>query len=415
MEVCMAEINNSNNNMNSNNNGSFNKPPQNPNNMTEGQRFQNNPNFNAQQNLQFQQNPNMQGGNQRFAQNQRVNPQQYAQSQQNSGQNMSQQRPAQNQQGFTQNSPQQPLSNQSGLQGKKTLSEEDKERLRKVARDNLDIKKLKKRVKKPSITENARPLFKLRSLYSAKLAHRMYYERMLEIAKLRALANEGGKKGAALIGTAAKKTRSLVATLLIVFAILAVVGTGTFVTISMLNRETPNYDFTGVLTIVDQNKVEAKVDNYVFGSDVNVPISINNSTGQIIFISFYIDMKPNEYLQDALDRGELDFSKLVLSYKFGETFNPDNWLIQNVDGTTYMYYYGQVGINSQLTIIDGYSIDLAEGETNHEDWVKNGYGVELTFTINYYSVPSVQAEGLNSVPWPQEWKDVIKERIPNFK
>ena len=415
MEVCMAEINNSNNNMNSNNNGSFNKPPQNPNNMTEGQRFQNNPNFNAQQNLQFQQNPNMQGGNQRFAQNQRVNPQQYAQSQQNSGQNMSQQRPAQNQQGFTQNSPQQPLSNQSGLQGKKTLSEEDKERLRKVARDNLDIKKLKKRVKKPSITENARPLFKLRSLYSAKLAHRMYYERMLEIAKLRALANEGGKKGAALISTAAKKTRSLVATLLIVFAILAVVGTGTFVTISMLNRETPNYDFTGVLTIVDQNKVEAKVDNYVFGSDVNVPISINNSTGQIIFISFYIDMKPNEYLQDALDRGELDFSKLVLSYKFGETFNPDNWLIQNVDGTTYMYYYGQVGINSQLTIIDGYSIDLAEGETNHEDWVKNGYGVELTFTINYYSVPSVQAEGLNSVPWPQEWKDVIKERIPNFK
>ncbi len=415
MEVCMAEINNSNNNMNSNNNGSFNNPPQNPNNMTEGQRFQNNPNFNAQQNPQFQQNPNMQGGNQRFAQNQRVNPQQYAQSQQNSGQNMSQQRPAQNQQGFTQNSPQQPLSNQSGLQGKKTLSEEDKERLRKVARDNLDIKKLKKRVKKPSITENARPLFKLRSLYSAKLAHRMYYERMLEIAKLRALANEGGKKGAALIGTAAKKTRSLVATLLIVFAILAVVGTGTFVTISMLNRETPNYDFTGVLTIVDQNKVEAKVDNYVFGSDVNVPISINNSTGQIIFISFYIDMKPNEYLQDALDRGELDFSKLVLSYKFGETFNPDNWLIQNVDGTTYMYYYGQVGINSQLTIIDGYSIDLAEGETNHEDWVKNGYGVELTFTINYYSVPSVQAEGLNSVPWPQEWKDVIKERIPNFK
>ena len=411
----MAEINNSNNNMNSNNNGSFNNPPQNPNNMTEGQRFQNNPNFNAQQNPQFQQNPNMQGGNQRFAQNQRVNPQQYAQSQQNSGQNMSQQRPAQNQQGFTQNSPQQPLSNQSGLQGKKTLSEEDKERLRKVARDNLDIKKLKKRVKKPSITENARPLFKLRSLYSAKLAHRMYYERMLEIAKLRALANEGGKKGAALIGTAAKKTRSLVATLLIVFAILAVVGTGTFVTISMLNRETPNYDFTGVLTIVDQNKVEAKVDNYVFGSDVNVPISINNSTGQIIFISFYIDMKPNEYLQDALDRGELDFSKLVLSYKFGETFNPDNWLIQNVDGTTYMYYYGQVGINSQLTIIDGYSIDLAEGETNHEDWVKNGYGVELTFTINYYSVPSVQAEGLNSVPWPQEWKDVIKERIPNFK
>lgn len=415
MEVCMAEINNSNNNMNSNSNGSFNNPPQNPNNMTEGQRFQNNPNFNAQQNPQFQQNPNMQGGNQRFAQNQRVNPQQYTQSQQNSGQNMSQQRPAQNQQGFTQNSPQQPLSNQSGLQGKKTLSEEDKERLRKVARDNLDIKKLKKRVKKPSITENARPLFKLRSLYSAKLAHRMYYERMLEIAKLRALANEGGKKGAALIGTAAKKTRSLVATLLIVFAILAVVGTGTFVTISMLNRETPNYDFTGVLTIVDQNKVEAKVDNYVFGSDVNVPISINNSTGQIIFISFYIDMKPNEYLQDALDRGELDFSKLVLSYKFGETFNPDNWLIQNVDGTTYMYYYGQVGINSQLTIIDGYSIDLAEGETNHEDWVKNGYGVELTFTINYYSVPSVQAEGLNSVPWPQEWKDVIKERIPNFK
>ncbi len=411
----MAEINNSNNNMNSNSNGSFNNPPQNPNNMTEGQRFQNNPNFNAQQNPQFQQNPNMQGGNQRFAQNQRVNPQQYPQSQQNSGQNMSQQRPAQNQQGFTQNSPQQPLSNQSGLQGKKTLSEEDKERLRKVARDNLDIKKLKKRVKKPSITENARPLFKLRSLYSAKLAHRMYYERMLEIAKLRALANEGGKKGAALIGTAAKKTRSLVATLLIVFAILAVVGTGTFVTISMLNRETPNYDFTGVLTIVDQNKVEAKVDNYVFGSDVNVPISINNSTGQIIFISFYIDMKPNEYLQDALDRGELDFSKLVLSYKFGETFNPDNWLIQNVDGTTYMYYYGQVGINSQLTIIDGYSIDLAEGETNHEDWVKNGYGVELTFTINYYSVPSVQAEGLNSVPWPQEWKDVIKERIPNFK
>lgn len=472
----MAENNNSNNNFMPNSNGMGNNPPQNPNanqnsqfnnnpqfngqnansqgfgqqggqpNFQQGQPQQ--PQFNQQGTPSFQQRPPQQsqfGQQGDFQQrppqfNPSQNPQmnQGAQfnrpnnpqmSQQN-GYQQNMQQPQFNQQqgaGQTQNQApqnpnqsnpnnpnniQQPNQNKAGFENKKTLSEEDKERLRKLNRNNVDIKKLKKRSKKPILTENARPLYKVRRLYSAKLSHKMYYEKMLEIAKLRALANEGGKKGAALIGGAVKKTRNLVATILIVFAILAVVGTGTFVTLTMLNKDTTDYNFTGQLTIKDQEQVEEKIDNYELGKDINIPISVLNSTGQNIILRFYVEMKPNTYLQDAVDNGELDFSKLVLSYNFNDESRKSSWYFQEVDGIVYMYYIGQLAINSSLTIIDGYKIDLAPGESNHDDWIKNNYGVEVTFYIQYYSAQSIGK--ISEISWPQEWKNEYTKLYPEF-
>ncbi len=430
----MAEFNNSNDNMTPNQSGQGGAPNQASNQPAQGSSFANNPQLNGQNRGQFQQAPNMGG---QPAQPQMSRPQQ-PQFNQNA-QNFANQAPNNGAQQFqrpqqSQNVPPQAGQGPAGVQVKKTLSEEDKERLRKVNRDNADIKKLKKRVKKPVATENARPLYKVRRLYSAKISHRMYYEHMLELARLRALANEGGKKGAALIGTAAKKTRNLIATLLIVFAILAVVGTGTFVTITLLNNGSQDFDFKGDIELTEGELINKTISNYEFGKDIDMPITVKNSTGKELYLNLIIDVTPNENLINAIENENLNFKDLQFTPIYKDGFNDEMWTIEKceyiettkngvVDTRTqryYMYYNGKMSTDSNsasntLSMIKGYKFTLAETATNQERWVINGRGVEVKFTINYVGVDAYnnnrQDSRLNS-SWlnpPENWlKEIDK-------
>ncbi len=459
----MAEFNNSNDNMTPNQNGQGNFPNQSTNQPTQGNSFANNPQFNGQNSGQFQQNPYANGqptqpqftrpqqpqynqNAQNFANsNSPYNTQQYQQANyQNTAQphNPAQQpqfqqvnRPntVQQPQQFAQphNPMQQPNQPQghSTIQSKKTLSEEDKERLRQVNRDNVDIKKSRKHLKKPFITENARPLFKVRRLYSAKIAHRMYYERMLEIARLRALANEGGKKGAALIGTAAKKTRNLIATLLIVFAILAVVGTGTFITISILNQEQKSFEFSQTIKLLDEEQIKASITDYEFGTDIARPITIENVTGQEIYVNLIIEVTPNQEMEYAIKNEGVDFRHLVFTpiYKNDDTFKYTDWIIEDCNYVETkendvvvsrklrysMYYKPKISIsnNNTLNFLGGYKFDLDNTTTDHDKWIINGRGVSVTFTINYVAVGKYNADSDNAElgdSWlnaPTDWKN----------
>ena len=420
----MAEFNNSNDNMTPNQNGQGGAPNQAPNQPTQGSSFANNPQFNGQNRGQFQQAPNL-GGQSTQPQTPRPQQPQFNPN----AQNFANQAPNNGAQQFQrpnqpQNVPPQAGQGPAGVQAKKTLSEEDKERLRKVNRDNADIKKLKKRVKKPVATENARPLYKVRRLYSAKISHRMYYERMLELAKLRALANEGGKKGAALIGSAAKKTRNLIATLLIVFAILAVVGTGTFVTITLLNQDENKFDFTREIELVNEDSINTNIPNYEFGKNIDTPVTIKNLTGQEIYVNMVIEVTPNANLKYGIENDDINYSDLIFEPMYQSDFALDNWTIENgrhietkendvVVGRKLrytMYYNNKVAINGTLNLLAGYKFKLEETSTNQEKWVINGRGVSVSFTINYVAVgkynqnPNNSELGSSWVNAPDGWK-----------
>ena len=344
----MADINNGNNNFSPNqNNGMTNNAPNaNPQNWAQSQRPQmpgQNPQFrNQPQNANLQNNANL---------NQQV-PQQPGQP---------------------------PKQGVKGVETKKTLSEDDKERLRNHNVSNEEVKKLKKRVKKPEITENARPLTKVRRLYSARIAHRIYPEQMREISRLRALAGESGKKGAALIGGAAKKTRNLVASILIVLAILAVVGTGTLVTILMLNNNdggsTPP---SGTIEFTGNTNISETITNYNFGDDIDAPIGIANLTNRNLRFLFYVTISaPTDGpLSEGLDFSELEIEFLGMStaWGYGGSKNGINYYTSNEVPA----FVNSETTTNQINIVTGYKITVKD-EANGNNWL--GKTVVLTFNI----------------------------------
>ena len=357
----------------------------------------NQPNNPAPNQPNFQQTPpnntNMQQGRPNFNQNQPPRQPQFA----------GQRPPVTSQSPQGQPRPQMaPNVPNNNSENKKTLSEEDKERLYEFNKDNTEIKKQRKRVKKPVLTENARPLYKVRRLYSARFARRMYFEQMLEIARLRALANEGGKKGAALIGAAAKKTKRLVASILIVFAILAVIGTGTLVTVLMLQEDRNNYNLDGEIVITNIDEVEADIGNYMLGSDVNVPLNVRNDTGQTIILRLAVSMTANEALQFDIDEGltDLRVEDLKFSYILSST---NSWYQETENGIEYLYYVGQLADSATISLFSGYKIDLVDPNGDYNAWVNNRYGVELSFNVEVWSVNAVD---IDSLDWAQGWKDL---------
>ncbi len=311
------------------------------------------------------------------------------------------QSPVQPQQPLNTGAPQMPKQN---LENKKVLTEEDKQRLRNMNDGNAEIKKMKKRVKKPTLTENARPLYKVRRLYSARLSHRLYFEHMLEIARLRAIAGESGKKGAALIGAAAKKTRNLVATLLIVFAILAVIGTGTLVTVLVINQDQRDYNLLERLDILNQSTFTDPISNYQLGTNINRQCTVLNNDEQDLFIEFSVTMRANETLQNAITQGTTDLTLDQLECNL-IAHNSSDWIYEGNS----LYYIGELAVGSQLTILDGYNITLRDGfEQNSAEWSNGSYGVILDFEITYYSVGGVSIDELN---WPQAWENAYNERF----
>ncbi len=393
----MTENNSGNNNFSPNNTNLGNSPtnsaaqnqgqanPQTPN-----QQYNNTQNTNMQQNPAFRsaQNTAGQGVNPQFAQNQtRPN----AQTPQGAPRGVNQGQPNMAQ------APKNAQMPQQNFENKKVLTEEDKERLRAVNNGNAEIKKLKKRYKKATLTENARPLYKVRRLYSARLSHRLYFEHMLEIARLRALASESGKKGAALIGAAAKKTRNLVAALLIVFAILAVIGTGTLVTVLVINQDQRDLNLAERLEIVGQNEFEADINNYQLGTDTGRKLSVLNNDVQNVLLALHVTIEPNEALKNDIDSGATDLTLEQLEWN-PNIVNSNNWFIQGNN----LYYIGSLEIGDELQIFDDYNLDLRDGYDTYNEWSNGRYGVVLNFSIEYHSQDAVNLDILN---WPQGWKD----------
>ena len=310
--------------------------------------------------------------------------QQTAQSQQPASQNQapSQQNPnsqnAPQQQNPQQPQQQAPQGASTGYEKKKTLSEEDKERLSNFNDSNDEIKKLRKRKKKAELTENARPLTKVRRLYSARIAHRVYPEQMQEINRLRTLAGEGGKKGAALIGRAAKRTRNLVASILLVFAILAVVGTGTLVTILMLNNEGDSVP-SGTIDFTDNTNIKQTITGYRMGDEIDEPITIANLTNRDLYFLFYVTISaPTDApLTEGLDYNDLEIEFLGVQSA--------NWIKGTNNGIIYYTTRNKTPMfkNEDLTdnkiqIITGYKINLKDGGDENA-WT--GKTVVLTFNI----------------------------------
>ncbi len=310
-----------------------------------------------------------------------------------------------------QSQPQTPNAPKQNVDNKKTLTDEDRERLYEFNKDNTEIKKVKKRVKKPALTENARPLYKVRRLYSARIARRMYFEQMLEIARIRALAGESGRKGAALIGAAAKKTKNLVVTLLIVFAILAVIGTGTLVTVLLLNEERGNFELTGEIHITGED-TEQKIDNYRLGTDITTPISISNETGQSIMMKITVTMTANDALAESLRENitnGLDYEDLIFDYSLANAsvwVQSDNYLESSYTKVYNFYYVGQVANDGSMNIFSSYKIDLVDPSADYNPWANGVYGVNLTFTVEAHS-----AQGVNpmTLGWPSEWLDAYQQ------
>lgn len=375
----MADMNNENN---FSNNGFSNPPSGNGGsgapNQGQNPQFgpqQQNPQFGNQPNAP-QQNTNLQnsGGapqNNPYQQQPRYNQQPTPNNQPNQPQNPNPQQPTQ--------SPQQaPQGASAGIDRKKTLSEEDKERLSDFNTGNDEIKKQRKRKKKPQITENARSLTKVRRLYSARIAHRIYPEQMQEINRLRALAEEGGKKGAALIGRAAKKTRNLVVSILIVLAILAVVGTGTLVTVLMLNKDTGSTP-TGTIDFTENTNIQQTITDYRMGTEIDAPIGIVNLTNRELYFLFYVTLgAPTDApLTEGLDYNDLEIEFLGV--------NPENWIAGEQNGIIYYetgaktpMYVNESTTNNQIQIITGYKIKVKEG-ADESVWI--GKSVTLTFNI----------------------------------
>ena len=196
--------------------------------------------------------------------------------------------------------------------------------------------------------------------------------------------------------------KRLVASILIVFAILAVIGTGTLVTVLMLQEDRNNYNLDGEIVITNIDEVEADIGNYMLGSDVNVPLNVRNDTGQTIILRLAVSMTANEALQFDIDEGltDLRVEDLKFSYILSST---NSWYQETENGIEYLYYVGQLADSATISLFSGYKIDLVDPNGDYNAWVNNRYGVELSFNVEVWSVNAVD---IDSLDWAQGWKDL---------
>ena len=258
------------------------------------------------------------------------------------------------------------------------LTAEEKEYLKQISEQNYLIKKTTKRFKRSSLSDNARYLSKIRRLYTSKIGHRYFYFPIIKVTNLRNRSDEKGKSGAALFSAAARKTKRLVVSLVIVFAILAVIGTGSFVTLTVINGPQNNYNPNG-FTIVNEDEISGNIDNYIMGDRVNLPVKIKNSTNSAVEVRFHIELvaDQNSQLSNAIEEGALSLSDLVVTYDFDDFY----WELGS-DG--YLYYKGllESSETDEVELISGFTINLTDNATSDEnDW--EGYSIRLNFIVEY--------------------------------
>ena len=251
------------------------------------------------------------------------------------------------------------------------LTQEEINFLKKISNDNYLIKKTSKKVKKANLSENARLLSKVRRLYTAKISLKYYFCPIIKVNKLRSLAGADKKGGAALFNAAAKKTRNLIATIIIVISVLAVIGAGAFVTLVVIgNDATQNPDIEG-FTIVNTSQIAQPITNYTFGKKIDVPVKLKNTTGENVKVRLLVEINvPDDLKPEA---GNIS----VQCY-----FDNSQWHHETLGDKTYITKNENMisSETDEVTAISGYQINIAEG-ANENIWATRR--IQVVFTVYY--------------------------------
>ncbi len=259
--------------------------------------------------------------------------------------------------------------------GSGPLNKYEVDYLERIANQNYLIKKTTKRYSKSSITSEARALSKVRRMYTAKVGHRYFG---FPFKKVRDLRDRAGSNRIASFGAAARKTKRLVLTIVIVFAILATIGTGAAVAVMAINNKNENFFDAGKFVITDTTKVPAYINNYILGQKIDLPILVKNRTGQDVEVRFYIavEVLPDSDLERAVANGLVDLSSLQFTYYYSQ----DNWRMS--EGM--LYYVGTNGrmpdSDEEVEVISGFSIDIPSPEESNK-WVN--YSMRLNFIVEF--------------------------------
>lgn len=263
---------------------------------------------------------------------------------------------------------------------KEPLSKEEEVYLRKIGEENYSIKKTSKRYKKATLTNNARALSKVRRLYTAKISHKYYFCPILKVRKLRDRAGDDKRDGAAIFGAAARKTKRLILSLVIAFAILAVIGTGSFVTLMVIQNDTQNAFNPDGFTITNEDRIPGSIDNYWFGNDVYIPIKIQNQTAKKVEVQFaiWLEVIEGSELQEAIRHGLLSTAELKIVYKYDET----QWQLNEYNRLVYIGNNGVLKNSSEeIEVIHGFSIELIGDADEAYKWAN--YSLRLKFVVEY--------------------------------
>ena len=197
---------------------------------------------------------------------------------------------------------------------KKPLTADQKAYLNKVDDENYAIKKSVKK-QKESLSDNARPLTKVRRMDSANTGEQYSSVPMNQVNDLR-IANASDEQGGAFVA-AAKKTRNLIVTLIIVIAILAIIGAGSLVTMMVINNDTREVNLDTGLTFYNEGAITTQITNYQVGTMLEFPVGIVNDTNAGIDARFRINVVYDELYQSLAAKG-LQASDLSFEYRYSE-------------------------------------------------------------------------------------------------
>lgn len=286
------------------------------------------------------------------------------------------------------------------------LSKEEMEYLGKISDQNYFIKKRSKKVKGLSFNE-PRALSRVRRLYSLTFARKYYGFPPIQVKKLR---DRSGEDKAKLFGAAARRTRNLIISIVLIIAILATLGTGAVVAILAVNSGLHNNINTDGLLIVNTDEIKSRaINNYSLGmwQDGKFYVKIRNTTNtDVNNITFQIQLSPlkktitneagetesvvdeNSAFYQAIKNKNIDPQQLIFSYEYdknlwkleeGQTVYVDDYVIYAPKLT----YIGNGGVlassndtEKDVVVISDFAIDI-QSSTESNKWAN------LSMTISF--------------------------------
>ena len=272
---------------------------------------------------------------------------------------------------YVSNQPEQLFNNDNK---KRSLTPEELAYLEKIGNLNYVIKKTTKRFKRADLSNNARYLTKVRRLYTARIGRKYYFFPIKRVTYLRSLLGDEKKGAAALFGAAARKTRNLITTLIIIFALIAIIGTGSFVTLVVINNENQNINIDNGLTFTDEGSITVGIKDYRVGDVKEFPIEVTNDTNTNIEIRFRMNIKTEgEYWEKLVAKG-VEASDFSLEY----VYSSQSWELKE-DG----WLYSKSNFRStdkQILIISGFILHFNEEKNAN---ILGNESIRVEFVVDY--------------------------------